>query len=77
VLKELEDVMKLVAECEEEWQRKAVEALIAIVDEHEDWVSTGRPETGRWQLMKFVRDPRFNKMAFQKLVREMLKKGEL
>lgn len=76
MLKELEDALVLVAQMPEAYQRKALTALVAVVDEHEDWVSNGSPEVKRWGLMKYARDPRFAHTSLQKTIKRLLNTEE-
>ena len=76
MLKELEDALVLVGQQSEEFQRQVLVAVVALLDEHEDWVSNGSPDENRWMLTKYARDPRFAHMSLQKTIKRILNTEE-
>ena len=76
MLKELEDSLVLVGQQSEEFQRQVLVAVVALLDEHEDWVSNGSPDENRWILTKYARDPRYAHRGLQNTVKKLLNDTE-
>src|SRR5690606_19366999 len=72
MLKELEDALTLVGEMPAAHQREVLKAVMAIIEEYEDWKANGSPAPERWFLIKFARDPTMARFKFQAAVERML-----
>jgi hypothetical protein len=55
MIKELQDVVDLIAQCPEHVQRNAAQALSIELQQHEDWVSLGCPDKRKYVSIKLQR----------------------
>lgn len=55
MLKELRDIVKLIAECPDHMQRNAARVLSIELQQYEDWVSLGRPDDRTYDAIKMKR----------------------
>lgn len=55
MLKELQDIVDLIAQCPEHVQRNAAQALSIELAQHEDWVSLGCPDKRTYAAIKMKR----------------------
>ena len=55
MLKELREIVELIAQCPEHVQRNAAQALSIELQQHEDWVSLGWPDRRTYAAIKMQR----------------------
>lgn len=55
MIKELRDVVELIAQCPEHVQRNAAQALSIELAQYEDWVSLGCPDSQTYAAIKMRR----------------------
>ena len=55
MIKELQDIAELMAQCPDHVQRNAAQALSNELQQHEEWVSCGCPDSATWTKMQMQR----------------------
>jgi hypothetical protein len=55
MIKELKDIVDLIGQCPEHVQRNAAQALSTELQQHEDWISCGRPDRQTWLKIRVER----------------------